>query len=141
MDAIVVGTDGSSGAEAAVRKVIELARGSGATVHLVCAYPGRSALERIGMSARQDPVDLRGVAADILARDERRLTEGGFAVETYAREGDPAHTIIEVAGESDADLIVIGAHGNTGLRRFMLGSVAGKLAHHAPTSLLIVRED
>ena len=41
MNAIVVGTDGSPGAEAAVQKVIELARGSSdATVHLVCAYPG-----------------------------------------------------------------------------------------------------
>jgi len=141
MDAIVVGTDGSAGAEAAVQKVIELARGSGATVHLVCAYPGKSALERIGMTARQEPVDLRGVAADLLARDERRLDEAGIEVEKYVREGDPAHTILDVADEKDADLIVIGAHGNTGLRRFMLGSVASKLAHHAPTSLLIVREN
>ena len=141
MDAIVVGTDGSPGAEAAVHKVIELARGSGATVHLVCAYPGKSALERIGMTARQEPADLRGVAADLLARDERRFKEAGFAVEKYAREGDPAQTIIDVAGDSDAELIVIGAHGNSGLRRFMLGGVAGKLAHHAPRSLLIVRED
>src|SRR5687768_2718421 len=100
MDAIVVGTDGSPGAEAAVQKVIELARGSGATIHLVCAYPGKTALERIGMSARQDPVDLRGVAADLLARDERRFSEAGFAVEKYAREGDPAQTIIEVAGDT-----------------------------------------
>jgi len=141
MDAIVVGTDGSAGAEAAVQKVIELARGSGATVHLVCAYPGKSALERIGMTARQEPVDLRGVAADLLARDERRLDEAGIEVEKYVREGDPAHTILDVADEKDADLIVIGAHGSTGLRRFMLGSVASKLAHHAPTSLLIVREN
>ena len=140
MDAIVVGTDGSSGAEAAVQKVIELARGSGATVHLVCAYPGKSALERVGMTARQEPVDMRGVAADLLARDERRFAEAGFTVEKHAREGDPAQTIIDVAADSDADLIVIGAHGNTGLRRFMLGGVAGKLAHHAPRSLLIVRE-
>ena len=141
MDAIVVGTDGSAGAEAAVQKVIELAQGSGATIHLVCAYPGKSALERIGMTARQEPVDLRGVAADLLARDERRFDEAGLTVEKYAREGDPAHTILDVADENDADLIVIGAHGNTGLRRFMLGSVASKLAHHAPTSLLIVREN
>ena len=141
MDAIVVGTDGSPGAKAAVQKVIELARGSAATIHLVCAYPGKSAMERIGMTARQEPVDLRGVAADLLARDERRFKEAGFAVEKYVREGDPAQTIIDVAGENDANLIVIGAHGNTGLRRFMLGGVAGKLAHHAPRSLLIVRED
>jgi nucleotide-binding universal stress UspA family protein len=141
MNAIVVGTDGSPGAEAAVRKVIELARGTGATVHLVCAYPGPSALERIGMTSRRDPVDLRGVAADVLARDERRFVEAGFAVEKHVREGDPADTIINVAAETGADLVVVGARGNTGLRRFMLGSVSGKLAHHAPRSLLIVRED
>jgi nucleotide-binding universal stress UspA family protein len=69
------------------------------------------------------------------------MEDAGFAVEKHAREGDPAHTIIDVASENDADLIVVGARGNTGLRRFMLGSVAGKLSHHAPTSLLIVRED
>jgi nucleotide-binding universal stress UspA family protein len=141
MSAIVVGTDGSPGAEAAVEKVIELVRGSGLTVHLVCAYPGRSTLERIGMSARQDPVDLRGVAADVLARAEYRFREAGFAVEKQAREGDPAEAIIDVAAEQNADLIVVGARGTTGLRRFMLGSVAGKLSHHAPSSLLIVRAD
>jgi nucleotide-binding universal stress UspA family protein len=141
MNAIVVGTDGSPGAEAAVVKAIELTRGSGATVHLVCAYPGRSALERIGMTARQDPVDMRGVAADVLARDARRFEEAGFTVEKHVREGDPANTILDVAGEQGADLIVVGARGDTGLKRFMLGSVSSKLAHHAPRSLLIVREE
>jgi nucleotide-binding universal stress UspA family protein len=140
MNAIVVGTDGSPGAEAAVRRTIELAQGSGATVHLVCAYPGKSALERIGMTAKQDPVDLRGVAADVLARDERRFTEAGFTVEKHVHEGDPANVLIDVAGENDADMIVVGARGETGLRRFMLGSVSAKLAHHATRSLLIVRE-
>jgi nucleotide-binding universal stress UspA family protein len=141
MSAIVVGTDGSRGAEAAVEKVIELVGGRGVTVHVVCAYPGRSTLERIGMAGRQDPIDMRGVAADVLARAEGRFREAGFAVEKHAREGDPAHTIIDVADEQNADLIVVGARGTTGLRRFMLGSVAGKLSHHAPSSLLIVRDD
>ena len=141
MNAIVVGTDGSVGAEAAVRKVIELAQGSGATVHLVCAYPGKSALERIGMTAKTESVDLRGVAADVLARDGRRFEEAGFAVEKHVREGDPAHTIIDVADEQHADLIAVGARGDTGLKRFMLGSVSSKLSHHAPASLLIVRDE
>ena len=82
MDDIVVGTDGSRGAEAAVRKVIELTKGSGATVHLVCAFASPGMLERLGMTARQDPVDMRGVAADVLARDQRRLEEAGFSVQT-----------------------------------------------------------
>jgi nucleotide-binding universal stress UspA family protein len=140
MDAIVVGTDGSPGAEAAVNKVIELIPGAGVTVHLVCAYPGRSALERIGLTARQEPADLRGVAADVLARDEHRFSDAGFTVQKHAREGDPAQVIIDVAGEHDADMIAVGARGHTGLRRFMLGSVSGKLAHHAPRTLLIVQE-
>jgi nucleotide-binding universal stress UspA family protein len=141
MRAIVVGTDGSRGAEAAMRKIIELTRPAGATVHLVCAFPGPTALERLGMSARQESVDLRGVAADVLARGERRFLDAGWTVEKHAREGDPAHTIIDVASEQDADLIVVGARGSTGLKRFALGSVSSKLSHHAPHSLLIVRED
>jgi nucleotide-binding universal stress UspA family protein len=141
MEAIVVGTDGSPGAEAAVQQVIELTRGSGATVHLVCAYPSPSTLERIGMTARQEPADLRGVAFDVLARDERRFAEAGFTVEKHAQQGDPAESIIDVATDTNADLIAIGARGNSGLRRFSLGSVASKLSHHAPKSLLIVRED
>src|ERR687895_314503 len=124
MNAIVVGTDGSANAEAAVRKVIELARGSGATAHVVCAYPGKSTLERIGLTAKTDPVDLRGVAIDVVAREERRLEEAGF-----------------VAEETSAELIAVGARGQGALRRFALGSVSAKLSHHAPTSLLIVRED
>ena len=140
MNAIVLGTDGSPGAEAAAQKVIELARGSGPVVHLVCAYPTPSTLERIGMTARQDTTDLRGVAYDVLARDERRFSDAGFVVEKHAREGDPAHAIIDVAVEQKADLIAVGARGTTALRRFMLGSVSSKLSHHAPTSLLIVRQ-
>jgi nucleotide-binding universal stress UspA family protein len=93
------------------------------------------------MTSRQESVDMRGVAADVLARDERKLEEAGFKVQTVARAGDAADTILDVAAETDAGLIVVGAHGHTALRRFMLGSVSSKLAHHTPTSLLIVRDD
>jgi nucleotide-binding universal stress UspA family protein len=139
MNAIVVGTDGSAGAEAAVRKVIDFARGSGATVHVVCAYPGRSTLERIGLTAKTNPVDLRGVAIDVVARDERRFEEAGFDVEVHVREGDPAHVLLDVADETHADMIAVGARGRGALQRFALGSVSSKLSHNAATSLLIVR--
>jgi nucleotide-binding universal stress UspA family protein len=139
MNAIVVGTDGSPGAEAAIQKVIELAKGSEATVYLVCAYPGRSPLERVGLAAKTDPVDLRGVAHDVVSRDEHRFDGTGLKIEKEVHEGDAAHTILDVADEYKADLIVIGAGGAPGHRRAIMGSVASKLAHHAQTSLLIVR--
>jgi nucleotide-binding universal stress UspA family protein len=141
MNAIVVGTDGSPGAEAAIQKVIELTKGSGATIHLVCAYPAQHMLARLGLTGSSESVDLRGVAADVVARDEHRFTDAGFTVEKHTREGDPAHTLLDVAKEQDAELIVVGAHGTTGARRFSTGGVAAKLSHHIDTSLLIVRAD
>ncbi len=57
----------------------------------------------------------------------------------YAREGDPADAILNVAEEANADLIVVGNKGMTGARRFLLGSVPNKVSHHAPCSVIIVR--
>ena len=141
MQSIVVGTDGSPSAEVAVRRAIEVAKGSGATVHLVTAYPDIPAYgERLGTSAKRDPINLREVAENLVARTSGEFASQGVEVETHAREGDPAHVIIEVAREEDADLIVVGARGLTGLQRFLLGSVSSKLSHHAPCSVMIVRE-
>ena len=141
MQTIVVGTDGSPSAEAAVRRATELATWSGARVHLVTAYPDvPSYRERIVGSAKRGAVDLREVAEGVLARAADEFRSGGVAVETHAREGDPARVILDVAQEQDADLVVVGARGLTGFERFLLGSVSSKLSHHAPCSLMIVRE-
>ena len=58
---------------------------------------------------------------------------------TYAREGDPADAILDVAEETGAGLIVVGNKGMTGAKRFLLGSVPNKISHHAPCSVLIIR--
>lgn len=142
MQSIVVGTDGSPSAEVAVRRAIEVAKGSGAVVHLVTAFPDvPSYRERIGSSAKRDPINLREVAESVLARAAGELTSQGVDVETSAREGDAAQVILDVAQEQKADLIVVGARGLTGFERFLLGSVSSKLSHHAPCSVMIVRED
>ena len=67
------------------------------------------------------------------------IEEAGIEVETFAREGDPADAILDVAEERSADLIVVGNKGMTGAKRFLLGSVPNKVSHHAPCSVLIVR--
>ena len=63
----------------------------------------------------------------------------GVEAECYARRGDPAEAILDVAEEQEADLIVVGSKGMHGSRRFLLGSVPDKVSHHAPCSVLIVR--
>jgi nucleotide-binding universal stress UspA family protein len=61
------------------------------------------------------------------------------AVDVYARQGDPADAILDVAEELKADLIIVGNKGMTGAKRFLLGSVPNKVSHHAPCSVLIIR--
>jgi nucleotide-binding universal stress UspA family protein len=96
--------------------------------------------ERIASSAKRQSIELREVAETVLARTVDKVTGEGIAVETHARDGDPAEAILEVAQEQQADLIVVGNRGLTGIERFLLGSVSSKLSHHAPCSVMIVRQ-
>jgi nucleotide-binding universal stress UspA family protein len=138
---IVVGTDGSPSADVAVARAVEIAKGAGRPVHLVTAYPaGPSYGERIVSSAKSAPVDIVQVAESVLARESRAFEDNGIEVVTHARGGDPAEVLIAIAEEVGADLIVVGARGLSGLQRFMLGSVSSKLSHHAPMSVLVVRD-
>jgi nucleotide-binding universal stress UspA family protein len=54
-------------------------------------------------------------------------------------EGGIADSIIDHADQWQADLIVVGSHGRKGIKRFLLGSIAGKVASHAPCSIEIVK--
>jgi nucleotide-binding universal stress UspA family protein len=65
--------------------------------------------------------------------------EAGVEVDVYARQGDPAYALLDVAEEREADLIVVGNKGMGGAKRFLLGSVPNKVSHHAPCSVLIIR--
>ena len=142
--AIVVGTDGSETAGEAVRQAIGLAQAVGASIELVSAYEPVSN-QRLREEARQAPEDLQWMVnpredVDATLREAAEQAEGaGVKANTYAREGDPADAILDVAEERGADLIVVGNKGMTGAKRFLLGSVPNKVSHHAPCSVLIIR--
>jgi nucleotide-binding universal stress UspA family protein len=141
---IVVGTDGSETAGEAVRQAVDLARATGATVELVSAYEPVSN-QRLREESQQVPGDLQWMVnpredVDATLDAARELAdEAGVKVTKYARQGDPADAILDVAEETKADLIVVGNKGMTGARRFLLGSVPNKVSHHAPCSVLIIR--
>ena len=141
---IVVGTDGSDTAAQAVRQAVDLASAVGAKVELVSAYEPVPA-QRLAEERRQAPEDLQWA---INPREDVEATlqeaaavasEAGVSAETYARQGDPADAILDVAEEQNADVVIVGNKGMTGARRFLLGSVPDKISHHAPCSVLIVR--
>ncbi len=142
---ILVGTDGSDTATTAVRYAIDLARELGARLMIVSAYEPVSdqRLRAERAHAPEDPQWAVGPREDVLAvLDSAKadaLSAGVQQVETYARQGDAADAVIDVAEEQRSDLIVVGNKGMTGAKRFLLGSVPNKVSHHAPCSVLIVR--
>ena len=141
---IVVGTDGSDTATQAVRQAIELARSVGARIELVSAYEPVTD-PRLDAETIEVPEDLHWMInprEDVEATLEeaaREIREAGVEVEVFARQGDPADAILDVAEERGSDLIVIGNKGMTGAKRFLLGSVPNKVSHHAPCSVLIIQ--
>jgi len=70
-----------------------------------------------------------------------RLLAAGLDAVADRREGDAATEILVAARTGNADLIVMGTHGRTGLARLILGSVARNVLHHAPCSVLLLRSD
>jgi nucleotide-binding universal stress UspA family protein len=67
------------------------------------------------------------------------VAEAGVAVQTHVMRSDPSYALIAVAGEVGADLIVVGNRGMSGMQRLLLGSVANRISHHSPCTVLIVR--
>jgi nucleotide-binding universal stress UspA family protein len=142
---LVVGTDGSHTAAVAVGRAVALARAFDARLSIVSAYePVPSGRLRGGMPEPPQNVEWalnpREDVLALLAAAEREAREAGVdQVETFARVGDAADAILDVAEEQRSDLVVVGNKGMTGATRFLLGSVPNKVSHHAPCSVLIVR--
>src|SRR5215212_11008108 len=136
---IVVGTDGSETAAEAVRQATDLAKAVGARVHVVSAYEPVGG-QRLREERQKIPEDMQWMVNpredvdNTLAEAEEQLKGEGVDVAVFARQGDPADAILDVAEEQDADLIMVGNKGMTGAKRFLLGSVPNKVSHHAPCS-------
>lgn len=143
IERIVVGTDGSETANKAVEQAIELSAALNAELELVNAFevPSQAKLERMrneipdpDFAFAADPANQSEV---MLSRLSEKAKAAGVKVRTWSQGGDAASFIIDVATDTDADLIVVGNRGMTGAARFLLGSVPNKISHHAPCSVLI----
>ena len=152
---VVVGTDGSATAERAVRHGAELAAVDDARVVVVTAFEPvhRSAMEQLAGTdpsghqgdPRVAPEEVRWMLtdrgqADGVAQRARAIAHeagiGGVVIQSD--EGDPAEVLLDAARFYDADLLVVGSVGLVGAQRFLLGSVASSVLHHAPCDVLVV---
>jgi nucleotide-binding universal stress UspA family protein len=126
MRTIVLGTDGSDSAAAALATVLELAGDTGAGV--VCVG--------VDDSFDKDGIDPAPTEAARSAADRAR--EHGIKAEFVTRIGPAAEQLLAAADGCDADLIVVGSRGRGRLRSAVLGSVAHGLIRHSTRPVLVV---
>jgi nucleotide-binding universal stress UspA family protein len=134
---ILFPTDGSVGTAHVALQAIDLARQYGATIHVLYVVD-EDFRARLGeFTGADDELDRRGEQA--IERVERMVTAHDVPVETALETGDPAATIVEYAGDIDADVIVLGTHGRSGVERRLIGSVAERVVRQSPCPVLTVR--
>jgi nucleotide-binding universal stress UspA family protein len=139
---ILVATDFSPEASAALDVALELAHASGGAVTLlhIVQMPAYSfANGTLYVPSPELVDDIIGDARRALDSVKQRCLERGSAVETHWAQGDPAAEIVRFADERGFDIIVVGTHGRRGLRRLMLGSVAEQVLRAAAQPVVSVR--
>jgi nucleotide-binding universal stress UspA family protein len=141
---ILIATDGSIYSDAALESVTEREWPTDSEFRVVSVLEHSSLesitagefafkLDEIRQEVKQMMTQIASKAADVLSEAKHKTSY-------VVREGLPAQEILEEAKEWGADLIVVGTHGRKGISRFLLGSVAQRIAVHAKCSVEIVRK-
>ncbi|WP_144903428.1 universal stress protein [Halobellus captivus] len=135
-ETILVPTDGSEQADAALKHAVSLAREHDTTVHLLY----------VADSNRDSVTTLGGKVVDALEREGERIVEdtlgdldGTVDVVDAVEVGDPVETILAYAEKIDADVIVMGTHGRRGLDRYLLGSTTERVVRRSSLPVLTIR--
>jgi nucleotide-binding universal stress UspA family protein len=148
---ILLAIDGSDASVAAIRAVQERPWPTASVVRVFMVveqlYPPPAAPWTFSAnSSAEGPVGVRDLLERLLAhaRDETAqvaasLQGKGLRVETEAVVGVPRQAIVATAADWHADLIILGSHGRTGIKRWLLGSVAESVVRHAPCSVEVAR--
>jgi nucleotide-binding universal stress UspA family protein len=139
---ILVPLDGSDRAAQAIPVAARLARASGGSIFLARAatapivygtFHENSSMAEMVDSELKDANDYLTVMA-------HSPTLSGIEVETSVLYGAAAPTLLAMATQCEADLIVMTSQGQTGVKRWLLGSVAQKMARQSPVPVLVLRE-
>lgn len=143
---ILLATDGSVASDNAVQLAVGLAANSRArltALYVIDPYPylGVGEASAVGFQAYMGHAYEHAAGAH--ARVTALCARAEGHVDLQLRRGEDAsaaESIVRTAVEEDADLIVVGSHGRTGLGRIMLGSVAAKVVSASPVPVLVARQ-
>ncbi len=144
-DKILLSTDGTVASEQAELHAIDLANAHGAVLHVlyvvdedvVTAYSGDEYVDE----AEGPEHGLEEHGEETLAELRERASEQGVDVETAIQHGQPAETIVEVADEQDADLLVLGTKRRPDEYRALLGSVTDRVLRLTTRPATVVKTE
>lgn len=132
---ILVPVDFSSDAERALDCAIGLAQQFQSRVTLLhVIYLPEAAEVNLAAYLRQVKAEME---QEIIAC-QKRVEDAGVAVDALVIHGVPSHKIVEIAGDKQADLIVMGTHGRTGIQHLLIGSVAERVVRLAPCPVMVI---
>ena len=141
---IILAIDGSEFSTAAVRRVASMSWPAGSRVLLLAVV--RSDVLLVSDFFISATAEIEKILQEESDRARVRLREfvplleaAHLSVTTRVERGDARTTIVETAESEHCDLVVVGSHGRTGVRRLVLGSVAAHVVAHAPCDVLVVR--
>ncbi|WP_049981943.1 universal stress protein [Halolamina rubra] len=145
-DNILVPTDGSDTAEAAVDRAVDLAAKYDATVHALYVIDvdavnyslGTEQVDRIRQGHLDDMPEVKQAADEATGYVADAATAAGVPAEEHVRAGQPARAIRSAIDELDADLVVMGSHGRSGISRALLGSVAEQVLRKTKVPVFVV---
>ena len=138
MKTILVATDGSDPSEQALDVAIDLARDTGAALHVLSVHPLRP-VGRGGAGPAITEVEKPEGAQHIAEAAAVRARSAGVEVTAHAGQGDVVDTIADAATKLGADLLVVGSRGHGSLSGAVLGSVSHALVSRSPVPLTVVR--
>jgi nucleotide-binding universal stress UspA family protein len=140
---VLVATDGSDAAFAALRTGAELVASLGpeAELHVVSAIDYAEVPTMLAKQPPGAPDLLADQAVRALAQAEAACGAAGIAVRTHLVHGEVVEAILGCAREVAADLLVAGFHGNSRLVRLVMGSVTGKLIRSTDLPVVVVRSE
>ncbi|MCU4976026.1 universal stress protein [Halobacteria archaeon AArc-m2/3/4] len=135
-DDVLLATDGSDTASKAVMQGFEIAAKFNASVHILCI--GAHAEQANGETSVIDAADS---AETIIQTAKQKGRDFDVGVQLAVRTGRPHQEILTYADQQGIDLLVLGTQGRTGLRKFVLGSVATSVVREATQPVLTVSKN
>lgn len=131
---ILLPTDGSAGAAAALDKLIGSFAGPGLIVDLLAVVDRRAGPVTVPVPGGEQD------AAEILASEQLRLEQAGIMAQVAVRSGHPAQEIVAFATSCGAGLVILGSRPAESSGSGFSGSVASKVARYSGSSVLIARD-